>query len=131
MKLLLDTHVWAWALLEPERLSARAAAALRDQANELWLSPISSWELSLLVEMGRVAADQSPQEFVTTALAAVPARAAVMTHAVAAESRRFRWKHRDPADRFLVATARIYDLTILTADRRILRAKHCAVLSAR
>ena len=41
MKLLLDTHIWLWALLDPDRLSASVRAALPSSENELWLSPIS------------------------------------------------------------------------------------------
>ncbi len=42
MRLLLDTHIWIWALLEPERLAPAVAEALEHEDNELWLSPISA-----------------------------------------------------------------------------------------
>jgi PIN domain nuclease of toxin-antitoxin system len=45
MKLLLDTHIWLWSLLEPRRLSGRVAKALADSRNELWFSPVSTWEI--------------------------------------------------------------------------------------
>lgn len=48
MKLLLDTHIWLWAVAEPERLGPRLLDRLRDGATELWLSPISVWEALLL-----------------------------------------------------------------------------------
>jgi PIN domain nuclease of toxin-antitoxin system len=54
MKLLLDTHIWRWSVLEPVRLSKRATRALGNPANELWVSPISTWELLLLCRKGRV-----------------------------------------------------------------------------
>ena len=41
MKLLLDTHIWLWSTLEPQRLARRVGKALADPANELWLSPVS------------------------------------------------------------------------------------------
>lgn len=53
MKLLLDTHIWLWSFLEPERLSRRVAEALEETAIELWLSPISVWEALVLSERGR------------------------------------------------------------------------------
>lgn len=53
MKLLLDTHVWLWALHDPSRLSPRVRAELRNLANELWLSPISTWEALLLKCQGQ------------------------------------------------------------------------------
>lgn len=48
LRLLLDTHVWLHSLVDPARLGRRARAALRRAGNELWLSPISVWELLLL-----------------------------------------------------------------------------------
>lgn len=54
MKLLLDTHIWLWSFLEPERLGSRIAEALTEEDNELWLSPISVWEAHLLAERNRI-----------------------------------------------------------------------------
>ena len=50
MKLLLDTHMWIWSLLDASELSRRVKDALEDGGNELWLSPISTWELVMLTE---------------------------------------------------------------------------------
>jgi len=130
MKLLLDTHVWLWSLLEPELLAAPAIGALTKPNCEIWLSPLSSWELLSALERGRIKSDRRPLEYVDSLLRGLPAREAAFTHRVVLESRRLEWKHKDPVDRFLVATARIYDLTLVTADREILRAKPCAVLAA-
>ena len=44
MKLLLDTHIWLWSLSDPKRLGRRVVQHLKDEANELWLSPISAYE---------------------------------------------------------------------------------------
>ena len=54
MKLLLDTHILLWGLLEPERLNRRVAAELQDPQNEIWLSPINVWEIMILAEKGRI-----------------------------------------------------------------------------
>jgi PIN domain nuclease of toxin-antitoxin system len=54
MKLLLDTYIWIWMVLDPARLSRRVARALDDPENRLWLSPISVWELLMLTQKGRV-----------------------------------------------------------------------------
>jgi PIN domain nuclease of toxin-antitoxin system len=50
MRLLLDTHIWIWNAVAPEKLGKRVAKAIQDERNQLWLSPISIWELTLLVE---------------------------------------------------------------------------------
>ncbi|MGA7768956.1 MAG: hypothetical protein WCA27_22365 [Candidatus Sulfotelmatobacter sp.] len=52
MKLLLDTHIWLWSTLEPQRLTRRVDKALADSANELWLSRISVGELIVLHRKG-------------------------------------------------------------------------------
>lgn len=131
MRLLLDTHIWVWSLLEPDRLSRRVRAALEDPEAELWLSAISVWELVLLIEGGRVRVRGEPGIWVQGALRASPFREAPLTHAVALESRRVSLPHRDPADRFLAATARLLDLALVTADARLLAARPCKLLANR
>ncbi|MGA3024256.1 MAG: hypothetical protein ABSF98_05760 [Bryobacteraceae bacterium] len=54
MKLLLDTHIWLWSVGNPARLSRRVARALGNPANELWVSPISTWEILGLCRKGRI-----------------------------------------------------------------------------
>lgn len=130
-RLLLDTHVWIWSLLEPERLGSAARRALSDPECELWLSPISVWELLLLVERGRVELDRDPDAWLDEALARAPMREAPLTHAIARESRRVRLPHGDPADRFLAATARVLELALVTADRRLLEATEVPTLAVR
>ena len=61
MKLLLDTHVWLWIVLEPKRLSRKATRELGSAANQLWLSPVSVWEAMLLLEAGRLRVRSSPE----------------------------------------------------------------------
>ena len=131
MRLLLDTHVWAWSLLEPDRLSPSVKAALGDPEAEIWLSPISTWEMALLIERGRIQVDRSVDEWVAEALERVPMREAQLNHAVALRSRVVTLAHNDPADRFLAATASVYDLTLVTADRRLIDGKGYRVLANR
>lgn len=131
MKLLLDTHIWAWSVLEPRRLAPRVAAALEDGGNEIWLSPIAIWEMLLLAERGRIACAGTPEALVADALRATPAQEAPLTHAVAMESRKLRLKHQDPADRFLAATAKVYELTLVTADAHLLRSREFATMPNR
>jgi len=120
MKLLLDTHIFLWSFLEPERLSPQAAAALEDKANELWLSPIVIWEVLILAERGRVVLKPDAISWVRRAMKKVPLREAPLTHEVAIQSRLVELPHQDPADRFLAATALVYELTLVTADKRLL-----------
>jgi PIN domain nuclease of toxin-antitoxin system len=129
VRLLLDTHIWVWSQLEPDRLSRNVRTALEDPDAELWLSPISVWELLLLIERGRVTVRGDAGRWVQDALRVSPLREAPLTHAVALESRRVTLPHQDPADRFLVATARLLDLALVTADARLLKASPCKLLA--
>lgn len=119
MRLLLDTHIWLWSLLEPERLAPRVAASLVSTDNELWLSPISVWEAILLADRGRLAVAGDPVHWVERMLRAGPSQEAPFTHDVAIRSTRVDLPHRDPADRFLVASAIVHELTLVTADERL------------
>jgi PIN domain nuclease of toxin-antitoxin system len=133
VKLLLDTHIWLWSHAEPERLARRVAGALADARNELWLSPISVWEFLLLADRGRVAlaGHLRAAEWVEAALARAPMHDAPLNREVAARSRSVRLEHEDPADRFLAATAEIYELILVTGDERLLRGKGFRTLANR
>lgn len=131
MKLLLDTHIWLWSLVEPERLGRRVTAALGAAGTEIWVSPISVWELLLLVEKGRVVIDGDPEDWIETAWSRAPIREAPINREVALRSRSVRVPHQDPADRFLAATAEVYDLTLVTDDRHLLRGKGYQTLANR
>jgi PIN domain nuclease of toxin-antitoxin system len=131
MKLLLDTHIWLWTVLEPERLSRRVAKEIQDSSNELWLSPISIWELIVLWQKGRLVPGKDIETWVSGALRCLPLQEAPVTYEVARETGRLRLPHRDPADHFLLATAKVFELTLVTADERLLKARGVSVLANR
>lgn len=131
MKLLLDTHIWIWSNLDRKRLSKKVASALESPKNELWLSPVSVWEILLLVEKGRIDLDRPVTRWVMDVCAAAALRDAPLTRDVAIESRRLPLSHADPADRFIAATARVYELTLVTGDERLLGIDGLAVLANR
>ncbi len=128
MKLLLDTHIWLWSILEPARLSRYIAQELENPDNKLWLSPVSVWELLILVEKGRVVLEADPEAWIRDVLAKVPIQEAPLNHEVALKSRSLTLPHQDPADRFIAATALVYELTLVTADERLLRLEEFRVL---
>ncbi len=131
LRLLLDTHIFLWALLEPDHLSPQVATVLESSESELWLSPISIWETLLLAEKGRLVLEPDPLGWIRRALRSAPLREAALTHEVAVETCRVNLPHRDPADRFLVATARVYDLTLVTADERLMKLPELPILPNR
>lgn len=118
MKLLLDTHIWLWTLLEPDRVGKRLQESLEDAKNEQWLSPISIWEASLLHGKGRLILHSDPRTWLAAAVARF--KEAPLTHEIALATYGLKFAHRDPADRFLAATALVLGLTLVTADERLL-----------
>jgi PIN domain nuclease of toxin-antitoxin system len=128
MNLLLDTHIWIWSLLDPERLKPNVAKALSDSTNHLWLSPLSIWELLILVKKGRVFLEDDPIRWIKKVFKKIPFREAPVNHQVAMESHLIDLPQQDPVDRFLAATALVYNLTLVTADERLLRCKKISIL---
>lgn len=129
MRLLLDTHIWLWSLQDTKRLGKRIQFELHNPENELWLSPISTWEALTLHEKGRIRLHGDLDEWVVQATA--PFREAPLTHEITAVARRLPLPQRDPADRFLAATAHVLDLTLITADASLLGLGEIATLANR
>ncbi len=128
MKLLLDTHIWLWSMLDPDRLSRRARRELTASANTLALSPVSVWEALVLADKGRVILHPDPWSWIRTALTVRPMNETPLTFEVAFGSRSIRLGHDDPADRFIAATAMVHDLTLVTADAALLECPDIKVL---
>ena len=118
MRLLLDTHIWLWSLLEPSRLGPRVQRELVNHQNELWLSPISTWEALLLNAKGRFRLPADVRGWIAQATANL--HEAPLTHEIAIAAQQLSLPHQDPADRFLAGTAQVLGLTLVTADKRLL-----------
>jgi PIN domain nuclease of toxin-antitoxin system len=131
VKLLLDTHIWLWSLIEPSRLSRKVLKELQKTQNEIWLSPISIWETLLLARKGRIILDGNPENWVREALSNSGVKEASLNHEIAIRSLDLNLPHGDPADRFLAATAVVYDLTLVTADERLLNCRQYPTLANR
>ena len=120
MKLLLDTHIWIWALHSPEKLDRRVRRELQRASNELYLSPVSIWEAHHLVRRKRLRIRQDFAQWLDEVMAQVPLREAPFTFAVAREASRIELPQSDLGDIFLAATALALDLTLVTSDFQLL-----------
>ena len=120
MKYLLDTHVWIWSLVEPERLREEVREGLIAKDAALYLSPISVWEFLMLCQKGRLELDEPPRDWLHRMLPEQPIREAPLDFEIAIQSRKLTFAHDDPADRFIAATAIVRRMTLVTADRRLL-----------
>jgi PIN domain nuclease of toxin-antitoxin system len=131
MKLLLDTHIWLWIHRDPWKLTSEVNQSIADPENDLWLSPVSVWELVVLLEKKRVTLTEEMNVWVEKSKKELSLQEAPFSWAVADELRYTILEHRDPADRLLVATAKAWELTLVTSDERLLRVPGLRVLANR
>jgi PIN domain nuclease of toxin-antitoxin system len=122
--LLLDTHVWVWAvegLLEHLRPSAVTAIEKAAQDGRLYVAAISAWEVAMLVKKRRLVLSRDVPSWIAAARRAPGTRIAPLTVAIAIDSTDLPGLiTRDPADRFIVATARALSAHLVTCDRPVL-----------
>jgi PIN domain nuclease of toxin-antitoxin system len=119
MRILLDTHVWLWTLVSPDRIGGRARKLVTDPACQLMLSAASAWEIAIKYRLGKLPLPEPPDVFVPPRLvrdgvAPLP----VETHHALHVSN-LPVHHDDPFDRLLVAQAQLEKLVIVTADRKL------------
>lgn len=128
MKLLLDTHIWVRSVIEPRLLSRPAARALANPNNEVWVSPVSGLEIISLCEKGRYRKISDPAKWIDETLRTVPIREAPLTFEIAIECGLITLPHDDPADRIIVATARVLGCKLVTSDKLIIESGLVEVL---
>ena len=114
----LDTHVVVWWQASSDRLSRRAQSAI-DTASRLLISPISFWELAMLVAKGRVELDRPTSVWVGDFLTTERVEIAELTPDVAVTAGELDDFHGDPADRLIVASAVRSGATLVSKDQRI------------
>lgn len=116
-RFLLDTHALLWWMAEPQRLDGRAHEAIADPSNEVFVSSISAWEITVKHALGKLQAPDNLEASIKkqgfTPLA--------LTFRHAEQAGALPPHHGDPFDRMLVAQAQIEGLTVVTRDRHISR----------
>lgn len=135
--LVLDTHVWLWvASGNRQQLAAPAIAEIEEvsQSGGVLISAISVWELAMLEAKRRISLSRPVEDWVRATLRAPGTRLLDLTPEIAIESTRLPASpHGDPADRILIASARLMGARLATRDRAILdyaRGGHVAVVDA-
>jgi PIN domain nuclease of toxin-antitoxin system len=121
--LLLDTYTWLWWQSGSPTLSQDVAETFnrKAMAGEISISVTSIWETAMLAEKGRITLTLPCLEWVELALSRTGVAVAALSPAVAIASCHLPGAfHADPADRFLVATARCQGMALATRDERIL-----------
>lgn len=120
---ILDTHAAIW-LADGRPMSGEARSAIEVAAREadsIVVSAITAWEISLLVQRGRIRISMSVRDWLTALLNLPGVSVGVLTPDILIESNELPGEPpRDPADRILIATARSLGLPLVTRDKRIL-----------
>lgn len=132
MTALLDTHILIWWLNDVSRLSPEQREVIESAGADspLLVSDISLWEVATLYDLGRIRLTVPLREWLDKAVAPPLVRRQGISPAIATELAALPDSfHRDPADRILVATARVFGATLLTHDRRIVEANLVKTLS--
>ena len=114
-RLLLDTHVFVWCLAEVSKLAEGARAVIVDPRNEVFVSAITGWEITVKRAKGRMTAPDDLLSMIDDrGFTHLP-----LTFHHAEQAGRLPMHHRDPFDRFLIAQAQAEGLVLVTRDARI------------
>lgn len=121
MRLLLDTQVWLWMVVAPDRLSPAARRLVSSEENDLVFSAASSWEIAIKHVLGKLKLPGEPAELVPEWMTRTGVTPLPVLHRHALHVASLPPHHGDPFDRLLVAQAQIEQLAVLTADRQVER----------
>ena len=119
MRLLLDTHVFVWMDLSPEKLSSTIAGLITSPENALFLSLASIWEMQIKIQLGKLTLTNSLADTITTQQEnnSIQLLPITVSHVLTVDNLPFH--HRDPFDRLLIAQSQYEGLTLLTNDQQI------------
>ena len=123
MRLILDTHVFLWWIIDSPQLSSRVRDVMRNQANELFLSVASAWEIAIKVNLGRLRLPDRPDRVIPGQLMknAIEPLPVEMSHALHVS--RLPAIHRDPFDRIIIAQSILEKMAVVTRDADIAKYK--------
>ena len=117
----MDTHIWYWFAIGDKALTTKIISIINDAAldDSLYLAAISVWEIAMMESKGRVNFKLPTLQWIEEALKGVPIQLVPLYPAISVESCYLEDFHGDPADRIIVATARVENLTLITRDKKI------------
>ncbi|MDJ0733155.1 MAG: type II toxin-antitoxin system VapC family toxin [Nostocaceae cyanobacterium] len=130
MKLLVDTQCWLWWFAQPERLSEEAIAHIADEANELWFSVASVWEIGIKVAIGKLPLPEPMDSYISSRMVQLGAQFLEITATHALQAAALPLYHRDPFDRMLIAQSQLEDMTLVSADAMLRQYKDVSILWA-
>ena len=119
MRFLLDTCTFLWIITDDEELSAHARGLFTDPGNEVYLSAVSVWEMSVKFSLGRLPLPDAPERFIPSQRERHNVAPLALDEGATLYLHKLPPHHRDPFDRMLICQAIHHDLTILTPDSLI------------
>lgn len=129
--ILLDTHIWVWWVSQQPQLTTQLEQIIQHhQETGLGVSMISCWEVAKLVENGKLQLAITVADWLNQALAYPGVQLLELTLPIVIDSTQLPGTfHRDPADQIIVATARVYNMALLTVDTKIISYPHVQILT--
>jgi PIN domain nuclease of toxin-antitoxin system len=126
--IVLDTHVLLWWVNGSDLLSSAAEKVIRKtlkQGGEIIVSTISAWEISMLIDKGRLVLGMDVESWFDEVTQIDGVRFIPVDNEIAIKSTVLPGEfHKDPADRMIVATARMLAVALVTADQKITNYEH-------
>ena len=124
--IVLDTHVWWWTISEPAQLSRKARQLItKIPPEQIAIASISIWEFAMMITRGRIELTISPDEWLDYAINKTGLTILELNSKIALESCNLPGNfHKDPADRIIVATARVSRSQLITKDQKIIEYPH-------
>ena len=119
MRLLLDTHIFLWLITGDRRITETMQIDVLNPANEVYLSVVSVWEISVKYQLGRLPLPEPPQIYLPVQRQRHEITSLSLDEASISQLARLPSIHRDPFDRMLVCQALEHDLTIVTVDEML------------
>jgi len=116
VRLLLDTQCWLWWFAQPEKLNEQIIDQIADDANEVWFSVASVWEIGIKVAIGKLPLPEPIDSYISTRMAQMGARSLEINAAHALQVAALPLHHRDPFDRMLIAQAQVEKMMLVSAD---------------
>jgi PIN domain nuclease of toxin-antitoxin system len=121
VNLLLDTHALLWYALDDQNLSSTAKSLIVNPANDIWMSPVSFWEMAIKISIGKLKLHRPFSDFIDVCTNQYKFRLLPILPAHANEliTLAFPPNHKDPFDRLLVAQAIVERMDLISNDHAL------------
>ena len=119
MRLLLDTHIFLWLITGDQRLPEAMQRDILNPENEVYLSAISLWEISVKYQLGKLPLPEPPENYLPVQRERHMIASLPLDEASVSQLAKLPSIHRDPFDRILICQALEHRLTIVTVDEMI------------